>query len=367
MKRIIRGAKERRQRKKAEPTDLTTTDKSLRITNSTVAEHREEVLGQARKFRYPIAQARHRIVVISLWLAGAAFVFVSIWSVLLLYRSQSTGGYAYQFTNFVPVPVARVDGKFVSYESYLFELRHVLHYKRTQENLDFNSQEGKDQLIGLKRQALEKVIDDHYVDKLAKQSGIFVSGEDIDNEVKLLQDQQQLGADRSVLDNVLKRYYNWDYEDFRRSIHDQLVRQKFLSFLEKDKMASAQSIIAEARGGRDFGDLAKQYSEDDSTKAAGGTLPPLAKDNRDVPLRFIGAAFKLKPGEISEPVETPYGIEIIKVNENNGAEVKVQHIVLKYRNIEEYIKTERSKVKVSKYIDIPEPPASDVPATGSQQ
>ena len=328
---------------------------SVRITNDTVAEHREEVLGQARKFRYPLAQSRHKIVLISIWLAVFSTVTIFGYSLVLIYKQQSTSKYAYQFVNVIPLPVARIDGSFVSYESYLFELRHTLHYKTTQEGLDLSSEEGKSQLKGIKQLTLQKVIDTQLVSKFSKQAGLYVTSKEIDNQITLLESQQQLGADRTVLNNVLKKYYDWSYDDFRRSIHDQLLRQKYLSYLEKDKLSKANEITSAARGGKDFTELVKEFSEDESTKQTGGALPALTKDRRDIPFQIISSAFSLKVGDISDPIETPYGVEILKITENNGVEVKSQHIFIKYRNLEDILKEKESKLKLSRYISVDAP------------
>ncbi|GAB4202955.1 MAG: peptidylprolyl isomerase [Bacteroidia bacterium] len=61
----------------------------------------------------------------------------------------------------------------------------------------------------------------------------------------------------------------------------------------------------------DFDDAVKQYSDDEQSKARKGLLPPF-KSGR-YPESFENAAFALqKDGDISEPVETPYGWHIIK-------------------------------------------------------
>lgn len=351
MKKLAGIVKGRLSKKKQQaPTALTLKREEAKITNSTVAEHREEVLGHARRFRYPHVQSRHRIVFISLGLATVSLLTVFIWSLTLLYKQQSTSGYAYQFTNFFPVPVARVDGNFVSYESYLFELRHNMHYKRTQENVDFTSVEGKQQLQGLKEQALDKVVNDRFIAKKANQNGISVSGEDIDNQIKALQERSELGADQSVLEGVLKKYYNWNFQDFRRSIYLQLLRQKYLAFMEKDKLTLAEDIANQARGGADFATLAKQFSQDDSTKENGGLWPPIVSSNKELPKNLVDKVLSMKSGEVSDPIEVPYGIEVIKVLDNNGTEVKTQHIALNYTNLQEILDRERSGVKVSRYI-----------------
>ena len=62
-----------------------------RITNDTVADHREEVLSSARKYIYPLQHSKHRIVVITTTLIIAAFVFFMGYSVVSLYRLDGTG------------------------------------------------------------------------------------------------------------------------------------------------------------------------------------------------------------------------------------------------------------------------------------
>ena len=83
-----------------------------------------------------------------------------------------------------------------------------------------------------------------------------------------------------------------------------------------DVQAQAESIIAEARGGADFAELARQYSEDEGTKEAGGDLGPIAPGQM-VP-EFEGAAFALEQDEISDPVTSMFGVHVIKATEKSG-------------------------------------------------
>ena len=78
----------------------------------------------------------------------------------------------------------------------------------------------------------------------------------------------------------------------------------------------AEAIVAEARGGADFAELARQFSEDDGTKEVGGDLGSIARGQM-VP-EFEGAAFALEQDEISEPVSSMFGVHIIKATEKTG-------------------------------------------------
>lgn len=71
-------------------------------------------------------------------------------------------------------------------------------------------------------------------------------------------------------------------------------------------------IYAKLKGGEKFEDLARQFSEDQTTAKNGGTLPSFGT-GRMVP-EFEKAAFSLKyPGDYTEPVKTSYGWHIIKL------------------------------------------------------
>jgi peptidyl-prolyl cis-trans isomerase C len=81
----------------------------------------------------------------------------------------------------------------------------------------------------------------------------------------------------------------------------------------KAAQAKAEGIKKELDAGADFGKLAEKYSDDPGSKAKGGDLGFFAKE-RMVP-EFSQAAFKMKKGEISNPVKSAFGYHIIKVND----------------------------------------------------
>jgi len=82
-------------------------------------------------------------------------------------------------------------------------------------------------------------------------------------------------------------------------------------------LAKATSVLKSARAGKDFAALAKEFSQDPGSAAQGGDLGAFAAQQM-VP-QFSEAAFKLKPGAISDVVETQFGYHIIKVTEKQPA------------------------------------------------
>jgi peptidyl-prolyl cis-trans isomerase D len=73
----------------------------------------------------------------------------------------------------------------------------------------------------------------------------------------------------------------------------------------------ALNVLKEAKSGKDFGDLAKKYSDDPGSRNSGGDLGFFTRDRMVKP--FSDAAFAMKEGEISEPIRSPFGWHIIKV------------------------------------------------------
>jgi len=88
----------------------------------------------------------------------------------------------------------------------------------------------------------------------------------------------------------------------------------------------ADSLVVELRKGADFAAAAKQFSGDSASAAQGGELGWF---RRGVMVKeFEDFAFRLRPGEISPPVETPFGFHIIDVERNQPAEVLARHILI---------------------------------------
>lgn len=76
--------------------------------------------------------------------------------------------------------------------------------------------------------------------------------------------------------------------------------------------ARAEEVLAKARSGADFAQLAEQYSEDPGAKGRGGYLGYVKGGRLIYP--FEKVAFDLQPGEVSDLVKTRFGYHIIKVH-----------------------------------------------------
>jgi len=322
-----------------------------RITNETVAEHREEVLSSARKYIYPLQHSLRRIVMISAIIFVTLTVTFFVYCVLALYRFNTTSTFMYRISQVIPFPVAKAGPNYVSYENYLFELRHYMHYYQTQQKVDFGDTSGKQQLQAFRKVAMQLVIDEAYIKQLAKQHHITVSDQEVSDEVSLLRSQNRLGSSDSVFEDVLREFWGWSLNDFKRELRSQILAQKVVSAMDADTHARAQSVLNQVRGGADFADVAKQSSEDPVTKPNGGDYGvPIDKSNRDLSPQVINQLFKLQPGQISDIVETPTGLEILKVREVDGSTLRASHIFLQFKPTSTYIDPLKQAHKTHRFI-----------------
>ncbi len=107
----------------------------------------------------------------------------------------------------------------------------------------------------------------------------------------------------------------------------------------------AESVLARAKApGADFAALAKQFSEDEVSKANGGDLDFFGKGS--MVAEFETAAWAMSPGQISDLVKSDFGYHIIKVTEKRAAatrpltEVRTQ--------LEDQIRAEKAQAEATK-------------------
>lgn len=182
----------------------------------------------------------------------------------------------------------------------------------------------------LQTMVLEKALDDKYdVDK-----------EQIDDQVKKMKDQYG-----DSFESVLQQAGYADEDDFREAVKTSLLQQKAIAdgvdvsddeiktryeHMKTDLNAShilvadedtAKEVKQKLDDGEDWDKLVKEYSTDTATVENKGSLDWFTAGTMDS--AFEDAAYKLKKGEISDPVETSYGWHIIRLDDTRDTEQEV--------------------------------------------
>lgn len=146
-------------------------------------------------------------------------------------------------------------------------------------------------------------------------------------------------SDVEIKEDEIKEYYNAKIADFRiekrykashilfrpelpkmdenTSIEE---KKKLLAEAEKAAKTRADDVLKKIKEGASFEETAKHYSDDKVSGAQGGGLGEFARGTM-VP-EFEAALEKLKPGEISDPVLTPFGYHIVRLDDKKDERIK---------------------------------------------
>jgi peptidyl-prolyl cis-trans isomerase D len=126
----------------------------------------------------------------------------------------------------------------------------------------------------------------------------------------------------TLTDSEIKDYFDANLGEFDtpKTVEASHILIKVAQDVPPDVVEKAREkalmVLKKARDGKDFAELAKQYSDDPGGKN-GGHLGAFKRDAMVAP--FAEKAFSMSPGEISDPVRTQFGFHIIKVEKVNAA------------------------------------------------
>ncbi len=134
-------------------------------------------------------------------------------------------------------------------------------------------------------------------------------------------DLEQLRLHANIPQDQIRAYYNEHIDGYKQPDRAHVAHILFKTVGKTDAEAEeirkkAEDVLKKAKSGANFGDLAKQYSEDTS-KDRGGDLDWIVR-GQTVP-EFEQAAFSLPIGSVSDLVKTQYGFHIVKVIDRQAA------------------------------------------------
>ena len=115
-----------------------------------------------------------------------------------------------------------------------------------------------------------------------------------------------IGARRLQLRNEMQAHGKRDDAQLERAVADEMNQRR----------ARAADLLNQLKRGADFATLARRYSDDPGTRERGGDLGLFTRDTHTP--RFDAAAFALKPGQLSDIIETEYGFHIIHAGEHRA-------------------------------------------------
>jgi peptidyl-prolyl cis-trans isomerase D len=164
----------------------------------------------------------------------------------------------------------------------------------------------------------------------------------------------QFSSSAQVTDKEIEDYYQANRESKFRKPKEAKVR--YISVRvpstadgkqKNEAKARANRILTEARSGGDFAQLARRDSEDPSTAAQGGDVGWITQGQ--LPPALDKAVFALSKGAISDVIETPAGLQILKVEDIR--EEKTETLKEARAEIARTLKTEKGKREAATVAD----------------
>lgn len=324
-----------------------------RITNETVAEHRERILAGGRRFKYPMQYARHRLVINTIIVTVAAVVLLTLFGWWQLYPVQNTSDFFYRVTRILPLPVASVEGEQVRYSDYLMYYNSSAHYLRQSEQLNLNSEDGQRQVDYIKRKSMDNVVSDAYARKLARELNITVDENRVD---KVISDDRNTANGRisqETYDASALNILNWAPDEYRHDAKSKLIRQDVSYAIDKKAQETQEAAVKLLKTEPDFDKAAVQLGGEGTAKVTAGVSGLVPRTNRDGGLSE--AAGKLKKGETSPVIKTTTGdgYYFVKLLEDSGAQISYAYLRIPLTEFDKRLAALRKDGKVKEYIDVP--------------
>jgi peptidyl-prolyl cis-trans isomerase SurA len=228
---------------------------------------------------------------------------------------------------------------------------------------DPESAEGKKLWDDTKRKALDQMIDGKLVQQQASELKLSVTTEEVDRAIQQVKEQNKL--DDATFRQALVQQ-GFTVEGYRKTLRKQILELKVVNtavrsrvtvsddevktyYKQNEKLVAgdrqshlrqilvavpdhasdadidtkkrvAAKVMELAKGGTSFAELAKQYSDDDGTKASGGDLGWVGKgvlvDALD------DAMAQMEPGDLRGPIRTDRGWVVLQLVERKAGDLK---------------------------------------------
>ena len=304
-------------------------------------------------------------------------------SLLLLSLILASGAYA---QGIHPGDAVRVNDETISYQRFN---GFYVEYRNSKGVAVGARGDQLELLMQLRREAMDLMIEQALVGQAAERARIKVDAAEVDQNIDevrsifdddagfimKLQDEgfteesfrrhiERMIAAKRYLDGIrletsdvrdaeLKRYYHDN--EHRLTLPEQVrVRHILLTWkplgTQDDRAAirkQMQPILERARSGEAFAALAEEFSDDSATKNNGGDTGFFRRGEM-VPA-FEEVAFALQPGEISDPVETPFGVHVIRLEERHESRLLPLDEVRE--QLLEHVRTEQMEAAVQQEIE----------------
>ena len=246
---------------------------------------------------------------------------------VMVYKFRATDKFTRVAAKIIPYPAAVANQDIITYSDYLNERDYIHHFYAStgQQGIDY---------AAIDKEITNQLVENRLLATQARLNKTTVSKSEVDDAINQIIEQNG-GQDKVA--KTLDDMYGLTIDQFRALVKEQLTRDKLNDKLimrvkvshilvRVDKSAPQDQVdaakakidgyLTEIKGGLDFAEAAKKYSEDTGSAENGGSLDAFA--NGEMVPEFSKAAFDGKVGDIVGPIRTDFGWHIIKIEEKTG-------------------------------------------------
>ncbi len=325
-----------------------------RITNETVAEHRERILAGGRKFKYPVQYARHRLVFNAAIITVVTLVLLIVIGWWQLYPMQNSSEFMYRITRIVPVPVASVDGSQVLYQDYLVQYRSSEYYLQKYGEIRLDSNDGKVQLDYIKRQALDMAEMVAYAKQLSGKHSVSVKASDIDTFIDQERNTANGRVSQETYDASIRMLYGESATDYRLKVENGMIKNKVAFAVDDDAAAQVkQAATLVAQTSADFMKVAEQMKGTKGGQVSAGQSGMVSVTSKFNGLR-VAELVSMEKGQVSGVLKstTDDGYYFVKIVDKSESQVNFLFLHIPLTKFEQDFAKLKADRKIHEYITV---------------
>lgn len=325
-----------------------------RITNETVAEHRERILAGGRKFKYPVQYARHKLVFNAVIITVVTLILLVTIGWWQLYPMQNSSEFMYRITRIIPVPVASVHGTPVLYQDYLVQYRSSEYYLQKYGEIRLDSNDGKVQLDYVKRQALDMAEMVAYAKSLSKKYSITVKTSDVDAFIDQERNTANGRVSQETYDASIRMLYGESVTDYRLKVENGMIKNKVAFAVDDDASAQAkQAAELVTQTGGDFMKVAEQMKGTKGGQIVAGQSGMVSVTSKFNGLRVSDIA-SMEKGQTSAALRstTDDGYYFVKIVDKSESQVNFLFLHIPLTKFEKDFAQLKTSGKIQEYIAV---------------
>ncbi|MCR5700100.1 MAG: SurA N-terminal domain-containing protein [Candidatus Saccharibacteria bacterium] len=316
-----------------------------------VEERREEVLAKGRKFKYPLQWTRHRVVINTILIAIVVIAIVVVTGWLALYRFNMTDELLFRVTKIVPVPVAVVDSDNVPFSDYLMLYRSSMTSIERQSGSQFDEESLEQLRAEYKESALTEAEKYTYAAKLAREAGITVSNEEVENEFWRHLNIGGIERSEESFTKIVEDNFGLNKSEYERMLYLSLLKSKVETNIDQEANQIAdkvEKLLAE--NDNDYMAVAEALGDKINYQETNGLV-----DSKNIDGGRATEAMKLEPGESSGKFISINGdgYYFVKLINKNDTQVNFVSIRVPFTKLNSQFEQLREENKITEYITLP--------------